>query len=78
MSARQLDWSDCPLVEVDERRLGGRPVIKGTRMAADDVVANHEYGVSAEVIAEQFGLSTALVNELLTYAERLHPVAHPA
>ena len=70
-----VDWSQCSLVEVDPRRVGGRPVIKGTRMPADDIVANHDYGVSTEEIAEQFRVAPAIVRELLSYAERLHPVA---
>ena len=70
-----VDWSQCSLVEVDPRRVGGRPVIKGTRMPADDILANHEYGVSIEEIAEQFRIAPAIVRELLSYAESLHPVA---
>lgn len=75
MDGTFVDWSECSLVEVDARRVGGRPVIKGTRMPADDIVANHEYGVSIEGIAEQFRIAPVIVRELLSYAERLHPVA---
>ena len=75
MDGTNVDWSECTLVEVDPHRVGGRPVIKGTRMPADDIVANHEYGVSIEEIAEQFRIAPAIVQELLSYAERLHPVA---
>jgi uncharacterized protein (DUF433 family) len=75
MDGTPLDWSGCSLVEVDPRRVGGRPVIKGTRMPADDVVANYEYGVSIEEIAEQFRIAPAIVRELLSYADGLHPVA---
>jgi uncharacterized protein (DUF433 family) len=35
-----LDWSDCPLVEIDPLRVGGKPVVKGTRMPAEDIIAN--------------------------------------
>jgi uncharacterized protein (DUF433 family) len=70
------DWSACPLVEVDPRVVGGRPVLKGTRMPADDIVANHEYGVSVEEIAAQFRIAPSIVQELLSYAERLQPIAH--
>ena len=75
MDKTLVDWSECSLVEVDPRRVGGRPVIKGTRMPADDILANHEYGVSIEEIAEQVRIAPAIVRELLSYAGRLHPVA---
>lgn len=75
MDRTYVDWSECSLVEVDPRRVGGRPVIKGTRMPADDIVANHEYGVSIEEIAGQFRIAPAIIQELLSYVERLHPVA---
>jgi uncharacterized protein (DUF433 family) len=71
----QTDWSECALVEVDPLRVGGRPVLKGTRMPADDIVANHEYGVSVKEIAEQFRIAPSIVQELLSYAEGHRPVA---
>jgi uncharacterized protein (DUF433 family) len=40
----QIDWSNCPLVEIDPLRVSGRPVLKGTRMPVEDVIANYEYG----------------------------------
>ena len=61
-----VDWSQCSL-EVDPRRVGGRPAVRGTRMPADDIVANHEFGVSIEEIAEQFRIAPATVRELLSY-----------
>ena len=75
MAETHIDWSECSLVEVDHQRVGGRPVLKGTRMPADDIVANFEYGVPIDEIAEQFRIAPAIVQELLSYAERRHPVA---
>ena len=75
MDGTNVDWSECTLVEVDPNRVGGRPVIKGTRMPAGDIVANHEYGVSIDEIAEQFRIAPAIVQALVSYAERLHTVA---
>lgn len=39
-----MDWSDCPLVEVKPGVQRGRPVLKGTRMPADDIGENWEAG----------------------------------
>ena len=33
-----MDWSDCPLVEAKPGVQRGRPMLKGTRMPAEDSV----------------------------------------
>jgi len=70
-----LDWSKCPLVEIDPLRLSGRPVLKGTRMPVEDIIANYEYGVSISEISTQFQIPAQTVKELLSYAERHHALA---
>jgi uncharacterized protein (DUF433 family) len=72
-----LDWSKCPLVEIDPIRVSGRPVLKGTRMPVEDIIANYEYGVSIDEIAEQFKISRPLIKELLSYVERHYELARP-
>ncbi len=72
-----LDWSECPLVEIDPLRVSGRPVVKGTRMPAEDIIANYEYGVSVKEISEQFRISPEVIKELLNYVERHHALARP-
>ena len=71
----EIDWSKCVLVEVDPFRVSGRPVLKGTRMPVDDIIANYDYGVSIEEIADQFRIEPWIVRELLNYAERRHTLA---
>ena len=73
----QLDWSDCPLVEIDPLRVGGRPVLKGTRMPVEDIIANYEHGVSISEISTQFQIPALIVKELLSYVERRHALARP-
>lgn len=72
-----LDWSECPLVEIDSSRVGGRPVLKGTRMPVEDIIANYEYGVSISEISAQFQIPAQTIIELLTYVERRHTLARP-
>ena len=72
-----LDWSECPLVEIDPLRVSGRPVVKGTRMPAEDIISNYEYGVSVKEISEQFRISPEVIKELLNYVERHHALARP-
>jgi len=73
----QLDWSNCPLVEIDPSRVSGRPVLKGTRMPVEDVIANYEYGVSISEISTQFQIPATIITELLSYVERRHALARP-
>lgn len=72
-----LDWSNCPLVEIDLSRVGGRPVVKGTRMPVEDIIANYEYGVSISEISTQFQIPATIIKELLSYVERRHALARP-
>jgi uncharacterized protein (DUF433 family) len=72
-----LDWSQCTLVEIDPLRVSGRPVIKGTRMPVEDIIANYEYGLSVDEISEQFHISAQTITELLSYVERHHALARP-
>ena len=64
-----LDWSNCRLVEIDPSRLSGRPVVKGTRMPVEDIIANYEYGVSISEISTQFQIPARIIKELLSYVE---------
>jgi len=72
-----LDWSKCPLVEIDPLRVSGRPVLKGTRMPVEDIVANYEYGVPVSEISAQFKIPAPIIIELLSYVERHHALARP-
>lgn len=72
-----LDWSNCPLVEIDPSRVSGRPVVKGTRMPVEDIIANYEYGVSINEISTQFQIPATIIKELLSYVERRHALARP-
>ncbi len=68
-----IDWSGCPLVEVDPERLGGVPVVKDTRMQADSVVENYEDGSPIEEIADNFDIPENIIRELVTYAALQDP-----
>jgi uncharacterized protein (DUF433 family) len=72
----KIDWSECPLVEVKPEVQSGAPVLRGTRMPANAIVDNFDYGVSAAEIAEQFEIPPEKVEAILTYAQS-HRFAHP-
>lgn len=75
-SDEKIDWSQCPLVEVNPRVQSGMPVLRGTRMPVEAIVDNFDYGLNAAEISEQFEVPQASVQAILAYAES-HRVAHP-
>jgi uncharacterized protein (DUF433 family) len=71
----KIDWSECALIEVKPGVQSGAPVLRGTRMPADAIVDNFDYGMAAPEIALQFELATDLVEAILKYAKS-HRIAH--
>jgi Protein of unknown function (DUF433) len=49
-----MDWTACNLVERVPDKVGGKPVVKGTRILADTIVEDHELGAPVEEIHESF------------------------
>jgi uncharacterized protein (DUF433 family) len=49
-----IDWSQCPLVEVNPRVQSGDHVLRGTRLPVSAIVYNFDYGLTVAEIAEQF------------------------
>lgn len=72
----KIDWSECPLVEIKPGVQSGASVLRGTRMPANAIVDNFDYGMSVSEIAEQFELPLDRVQAILAYAQS-HRVAHP-
>ena len=64
-----MDWSGCPLVESDPYKLGGVPILKGTRMQADSIVENYEWGSPIEEIADNFEIPVETIRLVLEYAQ---------
>ena len=75
-SEEEIDWSECPLVEIKPEVQSGTPVLRGTRMPASAVIDNFDYGLSVAEIAEQFEISPERVEAIVTYAKS-HRLAHP-
>jgi uncharacterized protein (DUF433 family) len=43
-----MSWDGCPFIEADLEKVGGAPVIQGTRIPADAVLIDEEYGRTPE------------------------------
>jgi len=64
-----MDWSGCDLVESVPGKVSGRPIVKGTRVLADQIVEEAALGSSIDQIVESYpSLSADTVHQLLTYA----------
>jgi uncharacterized protein (DUF433 family) len=72
----KIDWSECPLVEIKPGVQSGASVLRGTRMPANAIVDNFDYGMSVSEIAEQFESPPDRVQAIVAYAQS-HRVAHP-
>ena len=66
--AGPFDWSGSDDVEVVPGKVGGVPLLVGTRMPADSVLQHFEWGESAEEIAETFHLDYSHVVSVLRFA----------
>lgn len=63
-------WKDCAAVEIVPGRLGGRPVVKDSRVAADTIVESEQLGETAEETAYNYGLKIQDVLDIRSYAHR--------
>jgi uncharacterized protein (DUF433 family) len=63
-----MDWSSCEVVEIVPGKVSGLPVIRGSRVPADQVLENHNAGESVEDISYNFDLKPDDVRAVLTYA----------
>jgi len=64
-----VDWTGCALVERIPGKVGGKPVVKGTRVLADTIVEDYELGAPVEEIHESFpSLPVETIRGLLAFA----------
>ncbi|HZQ53766.1 MAG TPA: DUF433 domain-containing protein [Bryobacteraceae bacterium] len=66
-------WKECPVVETVPGRLGGRPVVKDSRVLADTILETEELGGTAEETAYNYGLKLQDVIDIRSYAHQRNP-----
>lgn len=70
-----MDWADCELIERVPGKMGGRPVIKGTRIEPDTIVQDFELGSSVEEIHDNFPtVPVESIRRILSFAHAHQPV----
>ena len=60
-----MNWTDCPAIEQIPGKVSGAPVLRGTRVRAEDITANAEMGVAW--IADAYGISVETVLTVLDF-----------
>ena len=66
-----IDWAECPPVEIKPGVQSGAPVLRGTRMPVSAIVDNFDYGLSVAEIAGQFEIPPERVEAIVTYGNGL-------
>jgi uncharacterized protein (DUF433 family) len=70
-----MDWNDCNLVERVPGKMGGRPVVKGTRIEPDTIVTDFELGSPVEEIQENFPtLPVGTILLVIAFAQKHRPL----
>jgi len=64
-----MDWLACSLIESNPLKLGGAPILRGTRVRVSAIVGNFEGGSPVDEISENFGISLDQVTDVLAYYE---------
>lgn len=73
-----IDWSNCPLVQVDIQYQSGAAALKDDpRMTVDGLVESADYGMSPAEISAAYGVPADTIRILLDYA-KTHRVHSPA
>ena len=70
-----MDWSGCELVESVPGKVSGVPLIRGTRVPADQVIESFDDGESVDEIAYNYDLNAADILRLLEYRNHRRAVA---
>ncbi len=68
-------WVECDLVERVDGKVGGRPVIKGTRIEPGVILADEEYGRTPEQTQASFpALPIDTILAIRAFAHKHQPV----
>jgi uncharacterized protein (DUF433 family) len=66
----KVDWLGCDLTEQIPGKMSGSPVVKGTRVLADTIIANFEGGSPVEEIHENYPrIPIDAIRKLIAFAE---------
>ena len=68
---RDMDWLECEEIEAVPGKMGGRPVVKGTRIEPELILTEEEYGRTPEETHSDFPtLSIDSILKVRAFARR--------
>lgn len=70
-----MDWSGCEFVEQVPGRMGGVPVVVGSRVTPESLVEHADGGFTVGQIAWMFSLPRAKVRKVLEFAGHCRSLA---
>jgi uncharacterized protein (DUF433 family) len=71
-----VNWSECAEIETIPGKMGGRPVIKGTRIEPETVATDHALGATDDEIHESFPtLTLDVIHRIIAFAQHQELVA---
>jgi uncharacterized protein (DUF433 family) len=66
-----MDWLECEEIEAVPGKMGGAPVVKGTRVEPDTILTDYELGSSVDEIHGNFPIvPAATVRKLIAFAHQ--------
>jgi uncharacterized protein (DUF433 family) len=71
-----MDWTGCDVIEQVPGKVGGRPVVKGTRIEPEVILIDEEYGRTPEQTHADFPtlpLDTILKIRAFAHKHQLRP-----
>jgi uncharacterized protein (DUF433 family) len=67
-----MNWLECDEIEAVPGKMGGRPVIKGTRIEPETVIVDEEYGRTSEQTHESYPtLSIDTILKIRAFAHKV-------
>jgi len=75
---KQIDWTECALIETVPGKMAGQPVLRGTCVRPRDLLINREEGI--EWLARNHGNEPETIRKLFAFYDAQKParVLHPA
>ena len=77
-SINQIDWTQCALIETVPGRVGGQPVLRGTRLRPQDLLVNRDEGI--DWLSRNHGVAPDTIRALFAFydAHQAALVPHPS
>ena len=75
---KHINWTECALIETVPGRVGGQPVLRGTRLRPHDLLINRDEGI--DWLSRNHGVAPETIRKLFAFydAHKAALVPHPS